>query len=93
MDLAFSSRLLPPLAFTLILLTAVINHVVYCEALYLRAHLKEPFLGLSMQMGRGFNEEELCLRKHCIRSLRKVAVTRTDIDNPPHTIEVERVYP
>jgi len=48
MDLAFSSRLLPPLAFTLILLTAVINHVVYCEALYLRAHLKEPFLGLSM---------------------------------------------
>jgi hypothetical protein len=40
----FSTRVLPPWAFSLLLLNAIINHVVCSEALYLRAHKQEPFL-------------------------------------------------
>jgi hypothetical protein len=40
----FSGRLLTPWAFGLLLLAAVSNHIVFCEALYLRAHKQEPFL-------------------------------------------------
>ena len=39
----YAARVLPPWAFTLLLLTAVMNHVVFSEALYLRAHKQEPF--------------------------------------------------
>ena len=38
-----TSRVLPPWAFVLLLLTTVMNHVVFSEALYLRAHKQEPF--------------------------------------------------
>ena len=38
-------RVLPPWAFALLLLTTIMNHVVFSEALYLRAHKREPFLG------------------------------------------------
>jgi len=37
-------RVLPPWAFALLLLTTMTNHVVFSEALYLRAHKREPFL-------------------------------------------------
>ena len=39
----YAARVLPPWAFTLLLLTTVMNHVVFSEALYLRAHKQEPF--------------------------------------------------
>jgi hypothetical protein len=37
-------RVLPPWALALLLLTTVMNHVGFSEALYLRAHKREPFL-------------------------------------------------
>ena len=37
-------RVLPPWALALLLLTTIMNHVVFSEALYLRAHKREPFL-------------------------------------------------
>jgi hypothetical protein len=37
-------RLLPPWAFGLLLLTTMMNHVTFSEALYLRVHKREPFL-------------------------------------------------
>ncbi len=40
----FALRLLTPWAFGLLLVTAISNHIVFCEALYLRAHKQEPFL-------------------------------------------------
>ncbi|GAC1422680.1 MAG: hypothetical protein NVSMB62_18610 [Acidobacteriaceae bacterium] len=44
----YASRVLPPWAFGLLLLTTIMNHVVFCEALYLRAHKREPFLGITI---------------------------------------------
>jgi uncharacterized membrane protein len=38
-----TARVLPPWAFALLLLTTVLNHIVFSEALYLRAHKQEPF--------------------------------------------------
>lgn len=40
----FAMRILPPLPFALLLLTMVMNHVLSCEALYMRAHKKEPLI-------------------------------------------------
>ena len=40
----FAMRVLPPWAFGLLLLITIMNHLVFSEALYLRAHKKEPFL-------------------------------------------------
>jgi hypothetical protein len=37
-------RVLPPWTFALLLLTTIMNHIVFSEALYLRAHKREPFL-------------------------------------------------
>jgi hypothetical protein len=39
-----ASRVLPGWAFALLLLTTIMNHIVFSEALYLRAHKQEPFL-------------------------------------------------
>jgi hypothetical protein len=39
-----AARFLTPWAFGLLLLTMVVNHVIFSEALYLRAHKREPFL-------------------------------------------------
>lgn len=39
-----ASRVLPPWAFALLLLTTIMGHIVFSEALYLRAHKQEPFL-------------------------------------------------
>lgn len=37
-------RVLPPWAFSLLLLTMVMNHVLFSEALYMRAHKREPLI-------------------------------------------------
>jgi hypothetical protein len=47
----FSRRLLNPLPFAFLLLSAMINHVAFCEAQYLRSHKAEPFLWLSITTG------------------------------------------
>lgn len=41
----FAMRVLPPWAFAFLLLATIMNHIVFSEALYLRAHKREPFLG------------------------------------------------
>jgi len=43
-----AARVLTPWAFGLLLLTTVINQVIFSEALYLRAHKREPFLVCSV---------------------------------------------
>ena len=52
-----ASRVLPPWALALLLITSVMNHIGFCEAVYLRAHKAEPFLisglVLSILMGTG----------------------------------------
>lgn len=45
---ALAVRMLPPLPMGLLIATAVINHGVSAEGLYLRAHKREPFMGLSL---------------------------------------------
>ncbi|MNY02830.1 hypothetical protein D3C86_1354180 [compost metagenome] len=47
-DPSVTNRLISFEAFIVLLATVIINHIVYCEALYLRAHLKEPFMVLSI---------------------------------------------
>ena len=32
----------------LLLLTAIMNHITFCQAIYLRAHKREPFLGMTI---------------------------------------------
>jgi hypothetical protein len=44
-------RVLPLPVFGLLLATIVCNHIVFSEALYLRAHKREPFLPLSVAVG------------------------------------------
>jgi hypothetical protein len=44
----FSTRLLAPLPFAFLLVSTIMNHVVFCEAQYLRTHKAEPFLWLSI---------------------------------------------
>ncbi len=52
-----TSRVLPLWALALLLLTSIMNHLVFCEAVYLRAHKAEPFLisslVFSILMGAG----------------------------------------
>ncbi len=43
-----ASRMLPIPLFALLMLAIFLNHVVNCEAVYLRAHKKEPFLVLAI---------------------------------------------
>ncbi len=47
----FSKRWLSPLPFAFLLLAVMLNHVLFCEAQYLRAHKSEPFLWLSVALG------------------------------------------
>jgi hypothetical protein len=46
--LHFAQRLLNPWQFSLLLLTIVVNHIVFAEAIYLRAHKQEKFLAISV---------------------------------------------
>lgn len=43
-----ASRFLDPLTMAILLLNALVNHIVSSEALYLRAHKREPFLVTSL---------------------------------------------
>jgi len=47
----FSTRLLDPFSLGLLVATTIINHIVFAEAVYLRAHKQEPFLGISILNG------------------------------------------
>ena len=44
-------RILPLPVFAVLLATTLCNHVVFSEAIYLRAHKREPFLPLSIAVG------------------------------------------
>jgi hypothetical protein len=46
----YATRVLPPWVFALLLLTTIISHIVFSEALYLRAHKCEPFLWQSVSV-------------------------------------------
>ncbi len=45
------ARILEPLPLALLVATALINHLISSQALYLRAHKKDPFLPLSIIVG------------------------------------------
>jgi hypothetical protein len=45
---SYASRVLEPLPFALLSLATVVGSIVTCQALYLRAHKEEPFVGLSV---------------------------------------------
>lgn len=51
LDHPLATRLLPPLPTGLFLLAAVLMQISYPQSAYLRAHKKEPFLGLSVASG------------------------------------------
>jgi hypothetical protein len=46
-----AARVLPPPAFAALMATIVLNHIVFSEAIYLRAHKREPFLPVSITVG------------------------------------------
>lgn len=46
-----NERLLPIIPFSLLLLTAIVNHIIFAEAAYLRSHKAEPFMVLSLTTG------------------------------------------
>jgi O-antigen/teichoic acid export membrane protein len=46
--LHFAHRILPPVPFGLLLLSMMVNHIVFAEAIYLRAHKQEKFLVTSV---------------------------------------------
>ncbi|HXE58508.1 MAG TPA: hypothetical protein VNK43_10960, partial [Gemmatimonadales bacterium] len=43
-----AARILPPIPLVLLLATAVVLHVIYAEAVYLRAHKAEPFVAVAV---------------------------------------------
>lgn len=47
-NVGFSSRLLDPLTFLLLMLATTLNYVTYAQSAYLRAHKQEPFLLISL---------------------------------------------
>ena len=51
LHLPISHRLLAPLPLAFLVATYVTNHVGFAEAIYLRAHKKEPFLVLTLLLG------------------------------------------
>lgn len=48
MGVKFSSRVLDPLPFALLIGATVLNYVTYAQSTYLRAHKQEPFLVISL---------------------------------------------
>lgn len=48
---SFAERILPIFPFSLLLLVAIVNHVVFAEAIYLRSHKREPFMWVSLAVG------------------------------------------
>jgi hypothetical protein len=51
LHLPIAARLLSPLPMFLLLATTLANHIVQCEAMYLRAHKREPLLPLALVSG------------------------------------------
>ena len=49
-QLPLSQRVLEPFPFALLTAVAIINVVIFAEAIYLRAHKQEPFLWISIAM-------------------------------------------
>lgn len=47
----FADRILPLFPFSLLMLVAIVNHIVFAEAIYLRSHKREPFMWLSIALG------------------------------------------
>lgn len=47
----YAGRVLPVFVFGVLMATVLCNHVVFCEAIYLRAHKREPFLPVSVAVG------------------------------------------
>jgi hypothetical protein len=47
----YAQRVLPPTPFACLIVATAMNHVLFCEAQYLRAHKAEPFLYLSVAAG------------------------------------------
>ena len=45
-----SKRVLPPIPFAFLLISTVLNHIVFCQAQYLRSHKAEPLLWPSIIM-------------------------------------------
>jgi hypothetical protein len=50
-DHPFAKRLLPLFPFGLLLISTMLNHILFCEAQYLRCHKTEPLLVLSVVIG------------------------------------------
>ncbi len=48
LGIPFADRILPPVPLAFLVLTAIVNHILAAEALYLRAHKREPFIGISV---------------------------------------------
>jgi len=46
----FSQRIVSPSVFLMILIATMMNHIVFCEAQYLRTHKEEPFLWTSLTL-------------------------------------------
>lgn len=61
---AFSQRLLSPLPFAFLLLALLMNHGIYCQAVYLRAHKAEPFVVLTIVTGIVTATSSFFLAKH-----------------------------
>ena len=47
----YAGRVLPMPLFAVLIVTVLCNHIVFSEAIYLRAHKREPFLPLSVAVG------------------------------------------
>ena len=60
----FSTRLLHPIPFAFLLVSTMMNHVVFCEAQYLRTHKAEPFLWLSIAGATFTAASTVLLAKH-----------------------------
>jgi hypothetical protein len=43
-----AARVVQPWAIALMMFTALASHIAYCQALYLRSHKREPFLGITV---------------------------------------------
>jgi hypothetical protein len=43
-----TTRVLPPWAFAMMMFSTLGAHIAFCQALYLRSHKKEPFLGITV---------------------------------------------
>ncbi|MFZ6770737.1 hypothetical protein ACO0LM_27080 [Undibacterium sp. Di26W] len=63
-DHPLDARILPLVPFILLLLTTVVNHIVFGLAIYLRSHKEEPFTLLSFVMAMLIAAASLLLTKH-----------------------------